>query len=97
MKVETKYKPRAANAKFTPDNTVKILVQKPPNCQCDNLEFKKNEKYVLMGRKAKGKKIFVIKWKTGFVEKVSKPLVDKLKKASQRSRVWGFCAQKKSG
>lgn len=90
VKVETKYKPRAQKTKFRPKNTVNILVQKPPTCTCDNLEFKKNDKYVLMGQKSRRRRTFVIKWKTGFVEKVSKSLIEKLKK---RSKSWGFCAR----
>ena len=97
VKVETKFKPTATKTKFKPQNTVKIIVQKPPRCVCDNLQFKKNEKYVLMGRKAKSKKIFVIKWRTGFVEKVSKQLVNKLTKTSERAKTWGLCAVRKSG
>jgi hypothetical protein len=94
VKVETKYKPTAEKTKFTPKNTVNIKVQKPSNCRCDNLDFQKNEKYVLMGRK---KRTFVIKWRTGFVEKVSQALVDRLKKSSQRLKTWGFCPQRPSG
>ncbi|XP_028399649.1 neurogenic locus notch homolog protein 2-like isoform X2 [Dendronephthya gigantea] len=90
VKVETKYKPRAEKTKFRPKNIVNILVQKPPTCSCDNMEFRKNDRYVLMGQKSRRRKTFVIKWKTGFVEKVSKPLIEKLKK---RSKSWGFCAK----
>ena len=96
MKVETKFKPIAEKTKFIPKNTVRIRVQKISNCQCDNLEFKKNERYVFMGKKTK-KRTFVIKWKTGFVEKVSKPLVQKLNKSLQRLKTWGFCVQRRSG
>ena len=85
VKVEKKYKPKTFRTKFKPQNIVNIMLQKKPNCRCDNLEFKPNEKYVLMGKKSKSK-VFVIKWKTGFVEKVSKSLVKKLKTRFCRNR-----------
>ena len=93
VKVDKKFKPTVEKTKFKPNNTVKIEVRKSPDCLCENMEFRANEKYVLMGRKTKSK-VFVIKWKTGFVEKISKPLVDKLDK---RSKEWWFCAKKYGG
>lgn len=96
VKVDSKFKPTADKTKFAPQNIVKMVVQKPTGCRCENLEFVKNEKYVLMGKRVRRKKIFVIKWKTGFVEKVSASLEVKLKKTAQKSKAWGFCALKRS-
>ena len=94
VKVDMKFKPRGKRTRFTKQSTVHIVVKKGPNCRCENAEFKTNEKYVLIGKKGRKTKGFEIKWKTGFVEKISKPLVKKLDK---RSKQWGFCAQKNRG